>query len=127
MIENIDNFLTKTKLWDKIKKNQLKGAILTHERKASYIKSSFIDEKIKFYKRRIAILRSFPMKTEERKKRIKPQTLIALVWYLAVQFGDNTKSQKFEDVALLMNWFFYNEGEEMNKNETYKVWSGQVW
>jgi len=53
------------------------------------------------------------MQTEERKKRIKPQTLIALVWYLAVQFGNNTKSHKFQDVAKLMNWFFYNEVEDM--------------
>jgi hypothetical protein len=121
LIERIDDFLIKVNLWDDIKHNQLEGAILTSDRKVSYIKSNFgldiyfekIDEKLKSYKKRVVLLRSFQIETEEKHKRIEPQTLIALVWYLAVQFGENTKSQKFEDVAKLMNWFFHNEIEDM--------------
>ena len=120
VIERIDDFLTKVELWDEIKHIQLEGATLTQERKISYIKSNFglnphfdrIDKKLKFHKRRVALLNGFQIETEEKKKRITPQTLIALVWYLAFQLGNGTKSQKFQDVAKLMNWFAYHEIED---------------
>lgn len=121
LIERIDDFLIKVNLWDDIKYNQLEGAILTPDRKVSYIKSHFgldihfekIDNKLNLHKKRVSLLGGFHIETEDKYKRIESQTLIALVWYLAFQFGDNTKSHKFQDIAKLMNWFFHNEVEDM--------------
>lgn len=124
LVECIDKFLMDTKLWDDIKQNHFGGSTLTQNRKISFIKSKFrlnnffndIDEKHKPLKKRLNLLQHFHVKTSDKKKRIKPHTLVTLVWYLA--FSNKKKvsnATKFNDISFLIAWFIHNEYSQIEK------------
>jgi hypothetical protein len=120
LIEHIDDFLSKSKLWDEI---QSEDSLWLHERKVSYIKDEFnlshffekIDKNIRSYRKKIEIVDGFHIETEEKKKRVQQQTLISLIWYLSMFKGAITNTQKFRDIRELLFWLTENKTELMEE------------
>lgn len=119
IIKKIYDFLTRAELWNEINENLSNRTLDSTQDKEEYIIDNFnldnlfdiIDSKKSPYRRKINLLNGFILKTADKKKRIKPHTLIVLVWLFAFQFGRTTKTQKFEDVRKLLEWFLENRNE----------------
>lgn len=123
VVAKIIEFLHNADLWKEIKEVNSGKNVSTDEGIASYIKRNFgltpyferIDANIRFYKRAIILLDGYRVETEEKRKRIRYPTLISLVWFYSMFRGKATNTQKFRDIAKLLDWLSANKPKLMNE------------
>ena len=116
LIENIDQFLIDTDVWEEIKKKypdmDLKW---TPKKREKFIIKYFnlnqffksIDERIENINYKIKFLEIYGVKLK--KIRIKPRNFIILLWSYVMIKGKNEEDVDFKNISALFNWFSINK------------------
>jgi len=122
IIKYIDNFLSETRLWDKITRSRRWGRQgFSRESRTAYIKGRFrlaplfnhIDSDIKHLELFIRCFEGLRMTLGDRRSIIQGQTLVILAWLKGMKRSGLAKHEKFKDIMLLLKWFYENEKDEI--------------
>jgi hypothetical protein len=117
LIENIDQFLIDTDIWEIIKRSHpdlIKK--WTTDKRRKFIEANFnvdrffqiVSGYIERIKKRSRFLELYTKIPAER-LRITPRNLIILVWSYVMRKGDDEEEIKFENISALLNWFSINK------------------
>lgn len=117
LIENIDQFLIDTDIWEIIKRSYPELNIKwTANRREEFIGSNFninrffkiVDDNIKRINNRIKFLEIY-CRIPAKKLRITPRNFIILVWSHVMFTEGNEEKIDFENIGVLLNWFSENK------------------
>jgi hypothetical protein len=118
LVRKIDGFLTKSRSWEWIKHNFASLGELTEEQRANFVRSKFhlnyyykfVDIRIEQLNRLISFATSINFHTENMRKRVRPETMIILVWTLAFRNHGANGKKSYRETKDLWAWFRKNKG-----------------